>query len=142
MTRLVGVGSIPDHGADARQAARDGVTFRNVNQALTRSAQCELRPVRVPGLLSPDSQPRPVDGSGRGFSLGGLPCRAANHNRAARSWRAVCCTVEQTPLPGNGVMASRVWRTTLDARSPEAQGDYLDKRRPLRGNEPAPPAET
>jgi hypothetical protein len=39
-------------------------------------------------------------------------------------------------------MASRVWRTTLDARSLEAQGDYLDQRRPLCGNDPAPPAET
>jgi hypothetical protein len=29
-------------------------------------------------------------------------------------------------------------RATLDALSPEEQGDYLDKRRPLRGN--APPA--
>jgi hypothetical protein len=33
-------------------------------------------------------------------------------------------------------------RTTLGALSPEAQGDYLDKRRPLRGHEPAPPDET
>jgi hypothetical protein len=33
-------------------------------------------------------------------------------------------------------------RATLAALSPEAQGDYLDKRRPLCSNEPAPPCET
>jgi hypothetical protein len=33
-------------------------------------------------------------------------------------------------------------RATLNALSPEAQGDYLDKRRPLRGNAPASPSET
>jgi hypothetical protein len=33
-------------------------------------------------------------------------------------------------------------RATLNALSPEAQGDYLDKRRPLCSNEPAPPCET
>jgi hypothetical protein len=33
-------------------------------------------------------------------------------------------------------------RATLDALSPEEQDDYLDKRRPLRGNEPAPSSET
>jgi hypothetical protein len=30
-------------------------------------------------------------------------------------------------------------RATLGALSPEEQGDYLDQRRPLRGNAPAPP---
>jgi hypothetical protein len=30
-------------------------------------------------------------------------------------------------------------RATLDALSPEEQRDYLDKQRPLRSHEPAPP---
>jgi hypothetical protein len=33
-------------------------------------------------------------------------------------------------------------RATLDALSPEEQGDYFDKRHPLRGNTPAAPSET
>jgi hypothetical protein len=32
-------------------------------------------------------------------------------------------------------------RATLNTLSPEEQGDYLDKQRPLRGNDPAPPGE-
>jgi hypothetical protein len=33
-------------------------------------------------------------------------------------------------------------RATLDARSPEEQGAYLDKRHPLCSHEPAPPSKT
>jgi hypothetical protein len=33
-------------------------------------------------------------------------------------------------------------RATLNALSPEEQGNYLDKRRPFRSNEPTPPSET
>jgi hypothetical protein len=33
-------------------------------------------------------------------------------------------------------------RATLGVLSLAEQGDYLDKRRPLRGHEPAPPDET